>query len=65
MCELRSMVNAVEHYELESERALKAAEQCADVNERIRHLATARRYAEFACAERKRSNVYGFSSHRQ
>jgi uncharacterized membrane protein YqiK len=54
------MLHAAEHYELEIEKAPKAAERAVTVTERRRHLETARRYAAFACAERKQSNVYGF-----
>jgi hypothetical protein len=57
------MLHAEEHYVLESKRALEAAERATTVDERIRHLATANRYIKLASAERKRSNVYGFTSH--
>ncbi len=56
------MLNAADHYELESKRAFAAAERAASLNERVRYLETAQRYAKLAYAERKRSNVYGFSS---
>jgi len=55
------MLHAAEHYELESKRALDAAERAATLAERMRHLQSAREYAQMACAERKRSNIYGFS----
>jgi uncharacterized membrane protein YqiK len=45
------MLHAAEHYELEIEKAPKAAERAVTVTERRRHLETARRYAAFACAE--------------
>ena len=54
------MLHALEHYELESARALEAAECATTLHERMRHLDTASRYAHLACAERKRSNVYAF-----
>jgi hypothetical protein len=56
------MLHAEKHYVLESKRALEAAERATTVDERIRQLATANRYAKLACAERKRSNVYGFTA---
>ncbi len=56
------MLRAAEHYEHMSAQALNAAERAATLNERIRHLETAHRYARLASAERQRSNVYGFSS---
>ncbi len=54
------MLHAEEHYQLESRRALAAAERAANFNERARHLEIARRYAGLASAERQRSTVYGF-----
>jgi transcription elongation GreA/GreB family factor len=59
------MLHATEHYELESKRALKAAERATTLHERIRLLETARRYAQLACAERRRSNVYAFGPARR
>ena len=58
------MLHAAEHYEHMSEDALTAAEHATTPDARIRHLETAHRYAKLACAERQRSNIYGFSSHR-
>ena len=59
------MLHAAEHYELESTRARDAAERAATFGERIRHLEKAQEFARMASAERKRSNVYEFSSHRR
>jgi len=58
------MIWAAEHYELMSIRARKAAEEAVTLNERIRHLETALRYAKLACAERKRPNLHEFTSSR-
>ncbi len=59
------MLHAAEHFEQMSHNALQAAERAATLDERIRCLETAQRYAHLACAERKRSNVYGFSPGRR
>jgi hypothetical protein len=59
------MLHSAEHYELESTRALQAAEQANSVGQRIRLLQKAHEYAKMASAERRRSNVYEFSSHRR
>jgi hypothetical protein len=54
------MLHAAEHFEHMSDEELRAADAAATLDERIRHLEAAQRYAQMACAERKRSNVYGF-----
>jgi len=54
------MLHAAEHYELESKRAFEAAERAATINDRIRHLEAAQRYAKLASAERRRFNIYSF-----
>jgi hypothetical protein len=59
------MLHAAEHYENMSEEALKAADRAATVDERLRHREKAHEYAKMACAERERTNVYAFSSHRR
>jgi hypothetical protein len=56
------MLHAAEHYEVESKRALEAAERASTLHERIRCLETAHRYAQLACAERKQFNVYEFGA---
>ncbi len=56
------MLHAAEHFEMESELALQAAERAITLQERISHLEAANRYAQLACAERKRSSIYDFSS---
>ena len=56
------MLHAAEHYEIESKRALEAAECAATLHERIRHLESARILAQMACAERERLNIYAFRS---
>jgi len=59
------MQNAADHYLHMSDHELNAAERAATLNERISHLENAFEYAKLASAERKRSNVYEFSSHRR
>jgi hypothetical protein len=61
----RSMLNAAQHYELESTRAFEAAKRAATIDERIRLLARAHEYARWASAERKHSNVHAFDSYRR
>jgi hypothetical protein len=61
----RNMLNAAEHYELESTRAFEAAERASSIDERISHLEKAHEYARWASAERRRSNVYAINSHQR
>ena len=55
------MLNAAQHYELESTRAFEAAKRAATIDERIRLLAKAHEYARWASDERKRSKVYALT----
>ncbi len=59
------MLNAAVHYELESTRALAAAERAVTVEERMRHLERADHYAKLASAQHRRFKLYEFSAHRQ
>jgi hypothetical protein len=59
------MFHAAEHYEAESKRALEAAERASTLSERISLFETAIKYAQLACSERKRMNVYKFGPARK